>query len=74
MPKLLHEALVELVRDAPAMVLRLLWPESQELAARVHVAAGEFVDLHLAEYHADTVLVIGDDPPSRARSSSRSRR
>ena len=43
MPKLLHEALVELVRDAPAMVLRLLWPERQELAARVHVAAGEFV-------------------------------
>jgi hypothetical protein len=66
MPKLLHEALVELVRDAPAMVLRLLWPESRELAARVHVAAGEFVDLNLAEYHADAVLVV-DDPtrPSR---------
>lgn len=67
MPKLLHEALVELVRGAPAMVPRLLWPERQELAARVHVAAGELVDLNLAEYHADAVLVVGDEPtPSRA--------
>lgn len=45
----------------------MIWPESQ-LAARVHVAAGEFVDLDLAEYHADTVLVVGDDPQRPTRS------
>lgn len=66
MPKLLHEALVELVRDAPAMVLRVLWPKSRELAAKVHVAAGEFVDLNLghepgAEYIARAALTAAQD-------------
>ncbi|MBK9752160.1 MAG: hypothetical protein IPO88_01410 [Nannocystis sp.] len=63
MPKLPHEALVQLVRCAPEMVVDLL---QRELAPGLplhlppRVTAAEFVDLNLAEYRADAVLMLGD--------------
>jgi len=68
MPRLTHEALVQLVRNAPAMIPRLLWPDRQVDAASTHVTATEFVDLNFAEYRADAVLLFGEDPkvPSMA--------
>jgi hypothetical protein len=62
MPRLTHEALVQLVRNAPAMIPRLLWPDRQVDSASTHVTAAEFVDLNFAEYRADAVLLFGDDP------------
>lgn len=61
MPKPSHEALVELIRSAPAMIPGLIWPEEQASAtARSRVTATEFVDLNLAEHRADVVLAIGE--------------
>ncbi|MCB9705499.1 MAG: hypothetical protein H6711_26750 [Myxococcales bacterium] len=62
MPKLPHEALVQLVRNAPSIIPSLVWPERQVNAAATRVSAAEFVDLNLAEYRADAVVVVGDDP------------
>lgn len=63
MPKLSHEALVQLVRNDPALIPGLIWPEGQRPpAAQIHVAAAEFVDLNFAEHRADTVLAIGGEP------------
>jgi len=64
-----HEALVQLVRSAPEMVVDLLRRE-QTLDLPLHlptrITATEFVDLNLAEYRADVVLVLGDpERPSR---------
>ncbi|HEY8378729.1 MAG TPA: hypothetical protein VIK91_19690 [Nannocystis sp.] len=62
MPKLTHEALVQLVRRAPELILSLIWPEEQiRRFSTIHVTAGEFVDLDLAEVRADNVLALGGD-------------
>ncbi len=60
MPKMPHEALVRLVQNAPSMIPGLIWPHRQ-VSASVHVGPAEITDLHLAEFRADTVLVVGDD-------------
>lgn len=60
MPKMPHEALVRLVHAAPSMIPRLLWPERQ-VSTSIHVGPAEITDLHLAEYRADAVLLLGDD-------------
>ena len=61
MPKLSHEALVQLVRNAPGMIPALLWPEGQaNTAAPIRVDAAEFVDLNFAEHRADAVLNLGE--------------
>ncbi|MEZ4447944.1 MAG: hypothetical protein R3B09_00605 [Nannocystaceae bacterium] len=62
MPKFTHEALVQLVRNAPSLLVDLLWPEGSIPARRVHVTRAEFVDLNLSEYRADGVIVVGADP------------
>lgn len=63
MPKLPHEALVQLVRRAPEIILSLLWPDGPPPSCTtIHVTAGEFVDLNFAEYHADVVLALGGVP------------
>lgn len=57
MPKPLHESLVRLVHNAPAMIPALLWPERQELPTTpIRVTAAELVDLN----RADVVLALGD--------------
>ncbi|MCB9706163.1 MAG: hypothetical protein H6711_30205 [Myxococcales bacterium] len=68
MPRLPHEALVQLVRNAPTLVTNLIWPERQIEASAVHISQAEVVDLHLAEYRADGLILIGEDPrrPSAA--------
>lgn len=62
MPKLIHEALVQLIRAAPHSVLRLL-PSSLGLdalsATQIHITADELVDLNLAELRSDAVVVLG---------------
>lgn len=70
MPKLIHEAMVQLIRAAPDALVRLL-PRSLGLdgpaTALAQVTADELVDLHLAEYRADVVIVLGDpERPSAA--------
>ncbi|MBL9105583.1 MAG: hypothetical protein JNL82_31895 [Myxococcales bacterium] len=65
MPKLPHEALVQLVRAAPAMVVDLLRSVIDGLpqaSAQVlpQVTAAELVNLDLPEFRADAVLVLGD--------------
>ena len=65
-----HEALVHLVRAAPALVVDL-FRRSLQLGEPLHVVsrvtAAEVVDLHLAEYRADVVLLLGDpERPSEA--------
>ncbi len=63
MPKLFHEALVQLIRAAPQALVRLLPPSlglAGPVAAIVQVTADELVDLHLAEYRSDVVVVLGD--------------
>lgn len=63
MPRLSHEALVQLVRNAPELVLTLLGQTAPDRAARpVHVTAAEFTDLNFAEHRADVVLTIGGTP------------
>lgn len=64
MPKLPHEALVQLVRRAPEQILRLIWPTGQPppRVSSVRVTAAEYVDLNLAEYRADVVLAVGEVP------------
>ncbi|MBL9104177.1 MAG: hypothetical protein JNL82_24740 [Myxococcales bacterium] len=65
MPKLPHEALVRLVRAAPAMVVDLLrsvidgLPEA-DAQILPQVTAAELVNLDLPEFRADAVLVLGD--------------
>ena len=62
MPKLSHEALVQLVRAAPEMIVGLLQRElGLELPAQTHarITAAELVDLNLAEYRADAVITVG---------------
>jgi hypothetical protein len=53
MPKVSHEAVVQIVRDAPSLLLDLLWPEGQGEATARHLTQTEFVDTVLAEYRAD---------------------
>ncbi|MEZ4453354.1 MAG: hypothetical protein R3B09_28075 [Nannocystaceae bacterium] len=67
MPKLPHEALVRLVQSAPSMIPALLWPQ-RPCSASIRLGPAEITDLHLAEYRADLVLLVGDDPerPERA--------
>ncbi len=63
MPKLPHEALVQLIRSAPEMILELLKRErvpGLPLNLPPRVTAAEFIDLNLAEYRADVVLLLGD--------------
>lgn len=65
MPKLPHEALVQLVRAAPGMVVELLRPILGELPAATvrvlpQVTAAELVSLDLPEYRADAVIVLGE--------------
>jgi hypothetical protein len=61
MPKPSHEALVQLIRSAPALIPGLIWPEEQASArAKSRVTATEFVDLNLAEHRADVVLLMGE--------------
>lgn len=63
MPKLSHEALVQLVRNAPEVIVRLLEPEAAQdvpLHALPRVTATEFVDLNFAEYRADALLLLGE--------------
>ncbi len=63
MPRLSHEALVQLVRNAPELVLTLLGHTARDRDARpVHVTAAEFTDLNFAEHRADVVLTIGGSP------------
>ena len=62
MPKVTHEALVTLLRNAPSLLVDLIWPERQIEARSIHIAHDDFVDLNLAEYRADDVVLIGDDP------------
>jgi hypothetical protein len=68
LPKLSHEALVQLVRAAPDMIVGLLQRElGLELPAQAHprITAAELVDLNLAEYRADVVITLGPaDMPS----------
>ncbi|MCY0993320.1 hypothetical protein OV203_39655 [Nannocystis sp. ILAH1] len=61
MPKLSHEALVQLVRHAPALIPDLLWP-GVAAPGPVRISAAEFVDLHFAEHRADAVLGLGGAP------------
>ena len=61
MPKLSHEALVQLVRHAPALIPDLLWP-GERPPRPIHVSAAEFVDLNFAEHRADAVLGLGGAP------------
>lgn len=66
MPKLLHEALVQLIRAAPEVIVELIRPLLGELSAMPALAvvpqitAAELVNLDLPELRADTVLVFGD--------------
>jgi hypothetical protein len=65
MPKLPHEALVQLVRAAPGMVVELLRPVLGDLPAAPvrllpQVTAAELVSLDLPEYRADAVIVLGE--------------
>ena len=70
MPKLPHEALVHLVRNAPEVIFRLLQQElGVELPLNVprRITAAEFVDLNFAEHRADAILTVGDaERPSEA--------
>jgi hypothetical protein len=65
MPKLPHEALVQLVRAAPSMVLDLLrptlagLPDAAAVAVVPQVTAAELVNLDLPEYRADAVIRVG---------------
>ncbi|MEZ4450331.1 MAG: hypothetical protein R3B09_12710 [Nannocystaceae bacterium] len=61
MPKLPHEAIVQLLRNAPGLLLELLWPDRSRRATSVRITQTEFVDVVLAEYRADDVLLFGDD-------------
>lgn len=74
MPTLSHEAVVQLVRNAPAIVPMLLWPEERREASSVHVTAAEFVDLNFAEHRADVVLERRTDRPDRPRGRALARR
>ena len=67
MPKLCHEALVQIVRNAPELVARLVCPEDEAVVTSVRVTTPEFVDLNLPEYRADAVLVKGEDPERPVR-------
>ncbi|MEZ4453600.1 MAG: hypothetical protein R3B09_29360 [Nannocystaceae bacterium] len=60
MPKMPHEALVRLVQNAPSMIPRLIWPERQ-VRSSIHLGPAEITDLHLAEYRADAVLLLGEN-------------
>ena len=69
MPKLPHEAIVQLFRRAPELLGRLVDDDPPHDPADptqlVQVGVTELVDLHLAEYRADVVLLRG--PPGRPR-------
>jgi hypothetical protein len=63
MPKLLHETVTHILRDAPETLLRLLPAElTRQLPATAvpRVTAAELPDLQLSEYRADAVLLLGD--------------
>jgi hypothetical protein len=65
MPKLPHEALVQLIRAAPDMVVDLLRPllgglPTAPIQVVPQVTAAELVNLDLAERRADAVLLLGD--------------
>jgi hypothetical protein len=67
MPKVSHEAVVQIVRDAPSLLLDLLWPEGQGSATALHLTQTEFVDTVLAEYRADAFVLLGrEDAPEAA--------
>ncbi|MBK8265351.1 MAG: hypothetical protein IPK80_28980 [Nannocystis sp.] len=61
MPKISHEAIVQLVRESPSLVLDLLWPERQAGVTSVRVTQTEFVDTVLAEYRADAFFLTGEE-------------
>ncbi len=62
MPKITHEALVTILRNALTLLVELLWPERQISARSIHIAHDDFVDVNLAEYRADDVVLLGEDP------------
>lgn len=64
MPKVTHEALVALLRSAPSLLVGILWPEREVDVRSIHIAHDDFVDLNLAEYRADDVILLGEDPRS----------
>ncbi len=70
MPKLSHESLVHLVRAAPELIVSLLQRQlGFDLSALAHprITAAELVDLNLAEYRADAVIILGsEDAPTEA--------
>ncbi|MEZ4451700.1 MAG: hypothetical protein R3B09_19695 [Nannocystaceae bacterium] len=61
MTKVPHETVVQIVRNAPSLILDLIWPERQHAPRSVRITQTEFVDAVMAEYRADDVLLIGDD-------------
>jgi hypothetical protein len=61
MPKLSHEALVQLVRHAPVLIPDLLWP-GERPPGPIRISAAEFVDLNFAEHRADAVFGLGGAP------------
>ena len=61
MPKMTHEALVTILRNAPRLLVELVWPERQVDARSIHIAHAEFTDLNLPQYRADDVVLLGDD-------------
>ncbi len=61
MPKLSHEAVVSLIRNAPALIPNLVDPRRYRRVTQVRLTTPEFVDLNLPEYRADAVLVIGSE-------------
>jgi hypothetical protein len=67
MPKLTHEAIVQLVRNAPALVGYLLDREHRLPSSSIHISQNEFIDLNHAEYRADDVLLYGQDPRAPVR-------
>lgn len=64
----MHEAIVQIIRNAPRVIGELLARESWPEGAPIYVSQTEFVDLNHAEYRADHVLLHGPDPagPRRA--------
>lgn len=63
MPRLKHEALVHLVRNAPEMVLELLRTVlAVDIPLRPHprLTAGEWTNLDLPEFRADNIFLLGD--------------
>lgn len=69
MPSIIHESLVDLFRDSPALAPELISCAGTELPGRQRtprLTAAEFADLKADEYRADAVIRLdaGDNTPS----------